>query len=91
LLAKCANPTCSRRFKRLREGKPLRVEKTASRKSPERAQSASDRKPEYYWLCGMCSGKLNLAFDRASGIVLIPLANSIVSRPPSPVSKLRGD
>jgi len=91
LLTKCANPSCSSRFKRLREGRLLRVEKADSRPSPERGRSASDRKPEYYWLCGVCSGKLNLAFDRGAGIVLIPIANSIVSRPPATPARLRAD
>src|SRR6266404_3749373 len=85
LLAKCVNPSCSKRFKHVNEGKLLRVDRATVLPSAARRQSASDRRPEFYWLCGMCSGKLNLAFDRISGIVLIPLVNSSVRHlTPSP-------
>lgn len=76
MLAKCVNPSCSNRFKHLREGRLLRVEKIATADGlGMRKSSTLGRAAEYYWLCGPCSGVMNLAFDGASGIILIPLAS----------------
>lgn len=93
MLAKCVNPSCSSSFKHLREGRLLRVEKTTAieRQPPEgRKPAASARSTEFYWLCGLCSPTFNLAFDRGSGIVLIPLARPVAYSPPSPTHARRG-
>jgi hypothetical protein len=93
MLAKCVNPSCSISFRHLREGRLLRVEKnTPTEHGPaeRRKPPASARSTEYYWLCGQCSPTFNLAFDRGSGIVLIPLATTVASSPPSPTRDRRG-
>jgi hypothetical protein len=50
MLAKCANPSCPTRFHRFNEGKLFRL-------------STSDRKEEYFWLCGKCSATNTLVVD----------------------------
>src|SRR5713226_664661 len=85
MLAKCANPSCSILFKQLREGRLIRVDKSATveRHPGEGCKSpGSARFTEYYWLCRPCSGTFNIAFDKGSGMVLIPLADAAVSHPP---------
>lgn len=83
MLAKCVNPSCDNRFKHLREGRLLRVER---RTSPSRRKSSASRETEYYWLCGPCSASLNLAFDGEAGIVLIPMASpQLVASSPVPI------
>ena len=83
MLAKCVNPSCNHRFKHLREGRLLRVER---RSSPSQRKSSVSRGTEYYWLCGPCSSSLNLAFDREAGLVLIPVAGApLVASSPTPI------
>ena len=94
MLAKCANPLCCCTFKRLREGKLIRVDKSSAidlhpgggHKSP-----GSARLTEYYWLCGPCSATFNLAFDRNHGIILIPLAGAGRHPPETPSGNVPPD
>ena len=75
MLTKCVNPACSNLFRDMRQGRLLRVEKSTasgSGSSSSRKKNGASRK-EFYWLCGACSSAWNLAFDRMSGIVLIPV------------------
>ena len=97
LLAKCVNPSCSIRFRHLREGRLLRVEKNPAIGVTDERPSAEGRKPpvsarssEFFWLCGPCSRTWNLAFDRGSGIVLVPLTDTEAVSPPSPIGARRG-
>ena len=67
MLTKCANPECSTTLLYLREGKVFKVESdansaavTAGRKQP--------RKVEHFWLCGPCSERSTLLYDKDLGI-----------------------
>ena len=76
MLTKCVNPACFNRFRDMRQGRLLRVEKsTAPRSEPSlsRKKAGASRSTEFYWLCGACSSTWNLALERLSGIVLIPV------------------
>ena len=83
MLTKCVNPACSSRFRDMRQGRLLRVEKSvAPRSEPSlsRKKAGASRSTEFYWLCATCSSAWNLAFDQMSGIVLIPVNTQMNSK-----------
>ena len=73
MVSKCANPDCSVPFRYFHQGKLFRVE-TSTGLERRRAMGQDDepRKPirrlEFFWLCGDCSSRMTLVFDRQSGI-----------------------
>lgn len=67
MLAKCANPLCSSLFLHLREGKLFRLE---GELIPVEA-----KKPEYFWLCSLCSETMTLCLDADAFVKTIPLPN----------------
>jgi hypothetical protein len=85
MVSKCANPACSTPFHYLREGKIFRVEVEVT-PAVEETTDLSDagkipflvaprkpnRKLEHFWLCGPCSQKMSLMFDKDSGVSVIP-------------------
>ena len=74
MLSKCANPLCSMPFQYLRDGKVFQVELDES--GQLFSASAALRKPartERFWLCGPCSSRFTLSFDRGKGIDVRPL------------------
>ncbi|HEU5452904.1 MAG TPA: hypothetical protein VFU76_13005 [Terriglobales bacterium] len=58
MVAKCANPACSREFHYLGDGR-LFIGEVRTGESPRRHQ--------YAWLCGQCAGQMTVVFDRDSG------------------------
>ncbi len=70
MLAKCANPECSKPFHYLREGKIFRIDL-------ESAPAGRDgRRPvriEHFWLCGTCSAQMTLLYRKGEGVVLLRL------------------
>jgi hypothetical protein len=54
MLAKCANPSCSRSFRYLHEGKLYRMEMC------EPNEQGSSRHSEWFWLCAECATKVIL-------------------------------
>jgi hypothetical protein len=84
MLAKCANPDCSAPFRYLREGKLFQVERDGANepvfKGP-RPRPRPDRRVEYFWLCGICSVRVTLAFDRVRGMITVPLVTQPVAAP----------
>jgi hypothetical protein len=56
MLAKCANPSCSRPFRYLHEGKLHRMELASD-------NSESGPKSEWFWLCSHCSSRMTLRVD----------------------------
>ena len=86
MLSKCANPECSSKFRYLHDGKVFRVEPdvlTQSSKQlhaeltsvvPARMLIASkpSNRPEYFWLCSVCSEHSTVGTD-SRGVVLVPL------------------
>ena len=85
MLHKCANPVCSNRFLRLREGKLFQVETEFVPKSNKpatnrRKQKLGLRHIEYYWLCNQCAPYVTLISDPTQGIITIPLPEGVARR-----------
>ncbi len=68
MVAKCSNPVCSARFRRLKEGKLFRLE-TDPILTP-----TTVKVKEYFWLCRGCSSTmtLHLGEDGKVSPVLLP-------------------
>ena len=78
MLHKCANPTCSKRFLRLSQGKLFRIEiDDWHASSPNQALTGRrpklSRRVEHYWLCEECSHLLTLTFEKGIGVITVPL------------------
>ena len=97
MLYKCANPVCSRPFRRLDEGKLFQVETEYFPASEVRQPPPSRRGRmlrhhiERYWLCDDCALTFTLTFEQGRGISAIPLPNQMKgSRLPGiPISGLK--
>ncbi len=68
-VSKCANPTCSKPFHFLHEGKLFRL--MSGYRSQHR--QAAEHHVEYLWLCAECALKYSLSFDLEKGVVLTPI------------------
>jgi|SRR5689334_8216843 len=85
MLHKCANPVCSNRFLRIREGKLFQVETEFVPNSNKpatnrRRQKLGLRRIEYYWLCNQCAPYVTLVADPTQGIITIPLPEGLARR-----------
>ena len=82
MVSNCANPDCAVPFQYLREGKLFRIAVgSGSPRDPELPRlRLVNAKPgpqfEHFWLCGQCSHKLTLGFEKRRGIVLLPLSTT---------------
>ncbi len=75
MLSKCANPACSTAFQYLRDGKLFQIEVGSSAESGIHVVNKSpSRKIEFFWLCGPCSARLTLAYQRGKGVITLPLS-----------------
>lgn len=78
MVSKCANPGCSATFLYFHVGKLFRIE-TDSGQERRRAMGADSeqkrrmRHIEFYWLCDMCSDKLQLVFEKGVGVTVRPV------------------
>ena len=66
MVQKCANPSCSAPFRRLRDGRLFVVEAAAE---------GHPRKLNYFWLCDSCSRIMTVAKKGNQGAV-VPLART---------------
>ena len=74
MLSKCANPLCSVPFQYLRDGKVFQVELDESGQlCPPALSVRKSARTERFWLCGPCSVRFTLSFDRGKGIEVRPL------------------
>lgn len=76
MLSKCANPSCSNRFLRLREGKLFRWDGLGIVHNPQSgviAQGKPSGKIEYFWLCASCSSRVTVVFRQGGGITVRPI------------------
>src|SRR5205823_4276061 len=74
MLSKCANPLCSMPFQYLRDGKVFQIELDESGLLyPPGPSTRKSARTERFWLCGPCSVRFTLAFDRGKGIEVRPL------------------
>src|SRR5579864_4164604 len=69
MLAKCSNPLCSAPFRYLEVGRLFRVES-----DPQ--NPAETRRPEYFWLCRICSTRMTLRLGELSGIRIVRLRDA---------------
>ena len=81
MLYKCANESCNAPFRRLREEKLFQVETElfSSHDAPSHAtrKVRANRRVEHYWLCDACSPFVTLSFDRARGVITVPLPDGL--------------
>ena len=97
MLYKCANPACTRPFRRLDEGKLFQVETeyfpaSESRQAlPTRRGRMLRHHVERYWLCDDCASTLTLTFEQGRGISTSPLPDQIQGNrmPRIPISRLK--
>jgi hypothetical protein len=84
MLHKCANPSCSTQFRRLREGKLFQVETEYFPEVVAAGNTARKARPsrhvEHYWLCDDCCRYLTLAFDRERGMTTVPLPGVAIKK-----------
>ena len=81
MLHKCANSCCSNLFRRLSEGKLFQVETEyfdngVRGNGNGAARIRPRRRVEYFWLCEGCASYLSLTFDKAQGVITVPLADA---------------
>jgi hypothetical protein len=69
MVAKCANPPCSARFRYLGEGRLFRME-------------IKSGKNEYFWLCSDCTSKMTLKAERGKNVIVV--RRSTAKPPESP-------
>ena len=84
MLSKCANPECATPFQYLRDGRLYQIELLDGAPVAPGPQLVSPKKRtrrmEHFWLCGVCSAHMTLAFEPNQGMVVIPLKKETVRR-----------
>ena len=68
MLAKCANPSCTNKFRYLREGKLFSFQGLPLSTQVSRNFEAK----EHWWLCAKCAVTLTIHFDPEMGIHVVP-------------------
>ena len=74
MLGKCANPPCSASFRRLGDGRLIRLE-------PDPHLRLLNPKIEYYWLCRTCSAVMTLRIDASGTVITAPFPASVHDEP----------
>lgn len=64
MVAKCGNPSCSARFRRLREGKLFRLE------TDPILRPSGPKVKEYFWLCRDCSLTMTLHLGEDGNVTM---------------------
>jgi hypothetical protein len=70
VLDKCANPACSQKFRRLREGRVFVIEVPADY---QRSASGSAYQRQYLWLCNSCCHSMTVILDKHMRVQVVPL------------------
>jgi hypothetical protein len=65
VVQKCANPSCSARFQRLRDGRLFVVQAEENRNS---------KQLRYFWLCTDCCRTLTVVAGKGNEVTVAPLA-----------------
>ena len=68
MLHKCANPCCSRLFRKMNEGKLFQLSPHGAGGRRRRSQTL-----QYFWLCDQCKLVFTLAISETSSVIAIPL------------------
>jgi hypothetical protein len=79
MLSKCANPGCSATFLYLHEGKLFRLDTSVETlaRIPVREITRPSRHIEFFWLCDPCAAELTLGYNKATGIMVVPLPKQL--------------
>ena len=83
MIAKCANPECSKPFRYLHEGRLFVLSSSAKAQSQE---VGGDSRVKYAWLCHGCAATLAVQFEAGRGLRVVPLGSTADKSGP-----LRGD
>ena len=70
MLGEYANPPCSASFRRLGDGRLVRLE-------PDPRLRLSNPKTEYFWLCPTCSAVMTLRIDASGTVITAPCPVSV--------------
>jgi hypothetical protein len=73
LLNKCSNPSCRESFRYLQQGRLFRLEGDPNASSP------NPKRPEYFWLCRNCAGKMTLRLDNSARVTTLRVPDQMQS------------
>ena len=68
MVDKCANPSCSERFRKLCDGRVFVIEADY-----QRSASGSARQRQHFWLCNSCCHTMTVTLDKAKRVKVVPL------------------
>jgi len=77
MVAKCANPSCSRTFHYLAEGRLFRLEVDPALSLSDNPTFDDSKVVEYFWLCDACSTAMTLRLDHEGKVVAAPPEPSV--------------
>lgn len=81
MLDKCANPTCSATFRRLRDGRVFVAEPEADHRS---GATQLVRQRQYFWLCNSCCHTMTVIAEKGKRVQVVPLSGTATAgRAPS--------
>src|SRR5690242_8085582 len=72
MVAKCANPSCSRAFHYMSEGRLFRLEADPALSLSDNPSFDDSRIVEYFWLCEACSASMTLRLNEEGKVVTEP-------------------
>jgi len=75
MLAKCSNPSCSARFRYLRNGKLFLLE------SDPALTTGKSNRVEYFWLCRDCCSTMTLSLGQDDTVAAVPMLQPFRSAP----------
>ncbi len=71
MLSKCANPSCSAKFRYFHQGKLFRME-TEADDANSRNSAKLSRRIEFFWLCDRCASEMTLTYDSRGSVLVKP-------------------
>ena len=77
MVAKCANPSCSRTFHYLTEGRLFRLEADPALSLSDNPTFEDSKVVEYFWLCGACSTAMTLRLDEYGKVFAEPVEPTV--------------
>jgi hypothetical protein len=80
MVAKCANPSCSRPFRYFRGGRLFLIEGTLGNHVQESDFRKDPQRLEYFWLCEQCAPTMTITFDRSGNPLVTPSEIGISNR-----------
>lgn len=76
MLHKCANPQCSKLFRKMNQGRVFQMPRSFEHESARRPKYAGGG-IEYFWLCDHCSLFFTLQFDPICGVMPVAIASQL--------------